>query len=330
MISSVRTRRVLGLAAVAASVAIVGQAHAGSLTVIPSYSDPLGGSTSVLGLNNNGEMTGSITDSAGTHGFVRDAAGNYTLFDVGSTGFTQGRSLNDAGVAVGYTEGAGGDVHGRSEFVRSADGTTVTTLANGSTPLVGIAQGINNSGAIVGDYYTGVGSQMDGYELSGSTFTDIAFAGDRVRARGINDSGEIVGWVTGADGEDGFILNGANPPSFFSDPNAVNGTFFEDINSSGLISGEYDDASGHSHGFIFNSNTDVFTDLNVPGATDVSAFGINDAGQVVLNTFNSDGVATNYLYSPGGVPEPATWALMLTGFFGLGSLLRRQRKLALS
>lgn len=26
-----------------------------------------------------------------------------------------------------------------------------------------------------------------------------------------------------------------------------------------------------------------------------------------------------------GVPEPATWALMLTGFFGLGSMLRRRR-----
>lgn len=31
---------------------------------------------------------------------------------------------------------------------------------------------------------------------------------------------------------------------------------------------------------------------------------------------------------PIGVPEPATWALMLTGFFGMGSMLRRQRKAA--
>jgi hypothetical protein len=27
-----------------------------------------------------------------------------------------------------------------------------------------------------------------------------------------------------------------------------------------------------------------------------------------------------------GVPEPTTWAMMLTGFFGMGSLLRRQRR----
>ena len=31
-----------------------------------------------------------------------------------------------------------------------------------------------------------------------------------------------------------------------------------------------------------------------------------------------------------GVPEPATWALMLMGTFGAGAMLRRQRKLALA
>jgi hypothetical protein len=30
---------------------------------------------------------------------------------------------------------------------------------------------------------------------------------------------------------------------------------------------------------------------------------------------------------PGGVPEPATWGLMIVGFAGAGSLLRRQRRL---
>ncbi|MGZ6016329.1 MAG: PEPxxWA-CTERM sorting domain-containing protein, partial [Phenylobacterium sp.] len=33
----------------------------------------------------------------------------------------------------------------------------------------------------------------------------------------------------------------------------------------------------------------------------------------------------NFIFNAGGVPEPATWAMMLTGFFGLGSMLRRRR-----
>ena len=328
MISSVRTRRVLVLAGAAAGLALVGQAYAGTLTVIPQYVDPLGGSTSVLGLNNNGQMTGSVTDSAGSHGFVRDAAGNYTLFDYGSTGSTLGRSISDNGTVVGYSEPAvGGDIHTRREWERAPDGT-LTTLVNPNTsaPLAGIAQGINGSGVIVGDYFTGAGSQIDGFILDGSTFTDLPIPGDNVRARGINDAGEIAGWVSGGGVTQGFVLNGG-VFSFFNAPGAANFTVFEDINASGLISGEYSDAGGASHGFIFDSNTATFTDINVPGAINVSAFGLNDAGQVVLTTFNADSVVTNYLYSPGGVPEPMTWALMLTGFFGLGSALRRQRKL---
>jgi len=34
------------------------------------------------------------------------------------------------------------------------------------------------------------------------------------------------------------------------------------------------------------------------------------------------------LTAAGGVPEPAAWALMLTGFFGMGGMLRRSRALA--
>jgi hypothetical protein len=42
-------------------------------------------------------------------------------------------------------------------------------------------------------------------------------------------------------------------------------------------------------------------------------------------SFAATPVSADYIWSPGHVPEPATWAMMLVGFFGLGSALRRRR-----
>jgi hypothetical protein len=49
-------------------------------------------------------------------------------------------------------------------------------------------------------------------------------------------------------------------------------------------------------------------------------------------TCNSDlgAIATGFATNGGpGIPEPATWAMMLVGFFGMGSILRMQRRRAL-
>lgn len=47
------------------------------------------------------------------------------------------------------------------------------------------------------------------------------------------------------------------------------------------------------------------------------------------NNYSSQVVVDNFQVS-GGVPEPAAWALMLTGFFGAGAVLRNRRKLAVA
>lgn len=41
-----------------------------------------------------------------------------------------------------------------------------------------------------------------------------------------------------------------------------------------------------------------------------------------------DGSQLDFALAPGGVPEPATWGLMLLGFGGLGAMLRSQRRWA--
>lgn len=314
------------LLAAAAAVFAAGAAQASTLTLIPS--DPLASSTSVLGINNAGWMTGSVIVGGQTQGFIRDAAGTYTTFSINTS--TYGRGIDNANNVYGYATDATDSFHTDTEFVRAANGT-VTALVNPNTaaPLHGIAEGANNNGVIVGDYIptpSGV-VPTNGYTLDGSILTDINVPGfSRTAARAVEDDGTVAGWASGVGGQVGFIDVGGVFTTY-TDPNAAAGslgTIFENINNHGLVAGMWIDAASNDHAFVFNSVTNVFTEIDIPGFTDVEAFGLNDKGQVVLHAINAD-ISRNYLYDPNGVPEPAAWAMMLMGFFGIGSALRRRR-----
>jgi hypothetical protein len=71
--------------------------------------------------------------------------------------------------------------------------------------------------------------------------------------------------------------------------------------------------------FTATATTDVLT-FSVPAAWGDSDIGID---QVTLNGLGGGGGA-----APGGVPEPATWSLMLVGVGALGSVLRSRRRVA--
>jgi len=309
--------------AATAAVLVSGAAQAGTLTLIPS--DPLASSTSVLGINNAGWMTGSVVVGGQTLGFVRDAGGTYTTFSVNTSTF--GRGIDNSNTVYGYATDISGNFSTDNEFARTSTGT-VTILANPNTsaPLHGIAEGANNHGVIVGDYITSGVVPTTGYTLDGTTLTNINVPlASRTAARAVEDDGTVAGWAFIGPAQVGFIDVGGSFTTY-SDPNAApgsTGTIFENINNHGLVAGMWLDSTGADHAFEFNANTNVFTEINVAGFDDVEAFGINDHGDVVLHASNADRSA-NYIFNA-AVPEPATWAMMLTGFFGLGSMLRRRR-----
>jgi hypothetical protein len=57
-----------------------------------------------------------------------------------------------------------------------------------------------------------------------------------------------------------------------------------------------------------------------PGGND----GYNSAN---VHTFSTEALSgSSAPVAPGGIPEPATWTLLLAGFFGLGSAIRAQRR----
>jgi hypothetical protein len=93
---------------------------------------------------------------------------------------------------------------------------------------------------------------------------------------------------------------------------------------------------------IFDNWTSVFTDASIgatyshatyllgPGSYDVTGLAIQSpfgAGAAAIELGAVDGLAGGV---GNGVPEPATWAMMLMGFGGLGALLRRRRASAIA
>lgn len=287
--------------------------------------------TAVLGVNNHGWMTGDVLNADGTTtGFLRSQTGAYTLFN--SSDFnTFGRGINNANVVTGYTTDSTGNLLLGHEFKRNPDGalTFLTNPTDGSL-LHGIAQGINGSGQIVGDYRFVAGGHnfRHGYLLDGASFTDLSQSADfriKQNARGITDSGAIVGWRldnnTGVT--QGFVDVGG-VFTYITDPSIdnANTTYLEAINNKGLASGEWTDTAGNAHPFLYNTLTRAFTELSPPDGANFDAFGINDRGQVVLTNANGDG--RNFLYSPGGVPEPETWVTMVLGLAGVGCAARRR------
>jgi hypothetical protein len=72
----------------------------------------------------------------------------------------------------------------------------------------------------------------------------------------------------------------------------------------------------HSFGPVDTTSSEVIGDV-IPTSGGDLAFNLTTEGPTLTIT----GVVT------GGVPEPAAWTMMLTGFAGLGALLRRRRAL---
>ncbi len=301
-------------------------AFAGTLTPIAPYSDPAA-STTLLGINNAGWTTGSINYADGSGlGFLRSPTGDYTTFSntaaVGAI-FTSGRAVSNNNTVIGFSYPNTGVAADQRGFQRTQDGTiSLLTRPTDGLALAGISQGINDSGVIVGNYRSRPGGpgtpvRNHGYILDGSNFTDLTIPGQpfaSVNARGIANDGTVVGWsFDGTNGTQGLIYSGGSYQFFRhpgdadpTDPGNFGSTVFEAINNNGVILGGYTDyttldASGNfvSRAFSFDPIAHSFTDINVPGAFNVTTWGINDSGQYVVATD-----AGQFIYSPDGPVAP--------------------------
>ena len=152
-----------------------------------------------------------------------------------------------------------------------------------------VASGINNSGAIVGEFLDSSGA-FHGFmaDKEGKFVKAIDFPGAaQTEPLGINEKGDIVGAYINDDGVlHGFLLSDGSF-STIDFPAAV-GTFPGDINDQGVIAGTFEDAALAFHGFMLDKTG--FHTIDDPAQGSVPStqlISINSKGDI-LGDFAAD------------------------------------------
>lgn len=148
---------------------------------------------------------------------------------------------------------------------------------------------ISPNGVYIVGYYLTASSAM-GFLYKGKKFTDIPgpAGSTESEAFGVNDSGEIVGASVGASGPStGFLLKNGKYTllSVSGAPTEATG-----INDGGTIVGFWFNSGGVQSSFMTTNLGKTYKTINVPGAAESQAWGINTDGDIVYTVTDSKGI----------------------------------------
>jgi probable HAF family extracellular repeat protein len=186
--------------------------------------------------------------------------------------------------------------------------TDLGTLGGASSQ----ANGINDSGQVVGYAYTPSGS-THAFLYSGGIMTDLGTlpGGTQSVAYGINASGQVVGYSSiDSSGDDhAFLYSGG----VMKDLGTLggSGSAAYGINASGQVIGNANTASHANHAFLYSGG--IMTDLGTLGGSFSIAQGINASGQVVGQAANGSGDYDPFLYSGGVMSDLGGLSSVLGG-----------------
>jgi uncharacterized membrane protein len=277
-----------------------------------NFDGPTPGTNAGAGTNMNG-----ISNTGVAVGFTIGNNGNFTNFlanplrsrkaqtlNINGSTTAMALAVNSAGTVVGT------DGNGNAFFL--SHGKVRTFIPTGG--MSAVALGINDNGTVVGQYVTSTATP--GFiRLNGKSFITInAPSGpNTVNAQGINDKGLVVGFYVGTDTQDhGFVAseraakNGTLTGIAVADPTipVVPGepgaTFVFSqilgINDHGIAVGYYGDSTTSQHGFLYNTNTGVYTFLDDPseafsnGVEVTQITGITNSGEITGFYSDANGV----------------------------------------
>jgi hypothetical protein len=166
---------------------------------------------------------------------------------------------------------------------------------------VTVANSINNSGAIAGNY---AGSQVHAFvrAANGVIATFDVPGAVSTQAFTINDGGAIAGEYQDAKRiTHGFIRSSVGTFTTFNAPeNAQYDIFGAFINAAGTVTGSYGPSGGQQpHGFV-RSASGVITSFDVAGSIQTSPTGINAEGLIIGSWEDVTGVTRGFFRLPSG------------------------------
>jgi uncharacterized membrane protein len=272
--------------------------------------DPADASSSAaLGINTAGTIVGRYVSRVdrNTHGFMRDAVGQFTIIDYPQAVFTVAAGINSHGDVVGQYRLVSDAQEARHGFVLSRG---VPTTIDFPGALFTNALGINGRGEIVGRYCTALPCSDDkrhGFLLSRGSFIPIDIREALgTNAWDINSRSEIVGGYLGKDHQSHvFRLREAQLTTidFRGAFDTARDSLKGGINSRGDIVSYYcvsppcgtmpifDDSQ---HGFL-QRDGETTTTMDFPQGHVTGDFGINARGDIVGVYNDTSNIAHGFL-----------------------------------
>jgi YVTN family beta-propeller protein len=200
-------------------------------------------------------------------------------------------AINNNGVVVGLYVLPDGSTHAFS----LTKGTFANIDVPFATSVIDWANGINDSGDIVGVFYDSTVHHDRGWLLRGGVYTAIDYpAATLTTTTGINNAGVIVGQYSTASGSGSFLWTAGT----ITPLNCTCGTTtLTSINNSGMIAGYYVNGTG-THGLEYSSGK--FVTLDYPGTADTYFTSINDTGTLAGWFYDySNSVYRGFKYAAG-------------------------------
>ena len=263
-------------------------------------------STTAVDVNSSGDVVGRFVGAGQTHGFLRNANGDFITLDYPGASFTVASAINSDGDIVGWYALAAvpGPLTERHGYVlRNGEFTAIDPPGSQFTnPL-----GINPRGDITGRFCTAlpcgrVGSgNYHGFLSEKGEFTTIDVPDSReTNVWKINPEGEAVGGFRLDGGPNRLFTLRHGDLTIFDLPGAL--PVSEDdggINPKGDIVSFYCDASpcdgvgAGAHGFLLDRGH--LTTIDFPGAVGTGALGINPRGDIAGVYVDADGKTRGFL-----------------------------------